>query len=194
MSTVINCKGGADMTAKTKPRELAVSGLMTSIICILSPISMPLPGMVPISLATLSLYLCTYLLGGKRTVICYTVYLALGCIGIPVFSGFTGGLSRLVGPTGGYLIGYFAIIVSEGAMVKHFPSNKTLHIVGMVFGTVVCYLFGTAWLCLIQNISFVSGLFAGVLPFIPGDAAKIAAVCAIAPIMRSRLEKAGLLR
>ena len=181
------------MSAKTKTHELATIGLMTSIICILSPISVPLPGMVPISLATLALYLCTYLLGGKRTLICYTVYLALGCVGIPVFSGFTGGLSRLVGPTGGYFVGYFAIIICEGAFIKHFPNFKALHILGMVLGTVICYLFGTAWLCMIQNTDFVSGLFAGVIPFIPGDAAKIAAVSAIAPVMRRRLEKAGLL-
>ena len=181
------------MSARFKTRELATVGLMTSVISILSPISVPLPGMVPISLATLALYLCTYLLGCKRTLICYTVYLALGSVGIPVFSGFTGGISRLIGPTGGYFIGYFAIILCEGAFIKRFPRSKALHILGMVLGTAVCYLFGTAWLCLIQNIGFASGIFAGVLPFIPGDAAKIAAVSAIAPVMRRRLEKAGLL-
>ena len=182
------------MSAKLKTHELTAMGLMTSIICILSPISVPLPGMVPISLATLALCLCTYLIGGKRTFLCYAVYLTLGSVGIPVFSGFTGGLSRLVGPTGGYFIGYFAIIICEGAFLSRFPDSKALHILGMALGTVICYLFGTAWLCLIQNIDFVSGLFAGVLPFIPGDAAKIAAVSAIAPVMRRRLEKAGLLR
>jgi len=182
------------MSAKISTHELATIGLMTSIISILSPISVPLPGMVPISLATLSLYLCTYLLGTKRTLICYIVYLALGCIGIPIFSGFTGGLSRLIGPTGGYFIGYFAIIIFEGAAIKRFSNIKALHILGMVTGTVICYIVGTAWLCFIQNISFTSGLFAGVFPFIPGDAIKIAAVSSVAPVMRRRLEKAGLLR
>ncbi len=181
------------MSAKRPTRELAVIGLMTSIISIMSPVSIPLPGLVPISLATLSIYLCTYLLDTKRTLICYTVYLALGCVGIPVFSGFTGGVSRLLGPTGGYLVGYFAIIIFEGAALNHFPNSRLLHILGMVSGTAVCYLFGTLWLCFIQKTSLISGLFAGVLPFIPGDTLKIAAVSSIAPIMRSRLEKAGLL-
>ena len=181
------------MSAKKSARSLAVTGLMTSIISIMSPISVPLPGMVPVSLATLALYLCTYLLGTKRTLICYCVYLALGCVGIPIFSGFTGGFSRLLGPTGGYFAGYFAIIIFEGTALKYFPNSKALHIFGMILGTAVCYMFGTIWLCFIQRIDFVSGIFAGVLPFIPSDAVKIAAVSAIAPVMRCRLEKAGLL-
>jgi len=181
------------MPRKSYIRGITVSGLMTAIICIISPISLPLPGMVPVSLATLTLYLCTYLLGTQRAIICYSVYMMLGCVGLPFFAGFTGGISRLIGPTGGYLIGYFLIIIAEGTAIKYFPQNKAAHISGMFLGTILCYLLGTVWLCFIQHIGFVSGITAGVLPFIPGDVLKIAAVSITAPTIRSRLEKAALL-
>ena len=181
------------MPIKNSTRETVLLGLMTALLCIMSPFSVPLPGMVPISLATLAVYYCTYLMGLRRAAVCYAVYLALGCVGLPVFSGFTGGAARLIGPTGGYFIGYFTIILCEGWMLKLFPKSLWTHISGMVIGTLLCYILGTAWLCFIQKISFAAGLTAGVLPFVIGDTAKIIAVSVTAPVIRFRLEAAGLL-
>ena len=181
------------MPTKNSTRETVLLGLMTALLCIMAPFSVPLPGMVPISLATLAIYCCTYLMGLRRASICYAVYLAIGCVGIPVFSGFTGGIARLIGPTGGYFIGYFVIILCEGWALKQFPNSLSAHITGMIIGTALCYLFGTAWLCFIQKIGFVAGIAAGVIPFLVGDALKIAAVSVTAPVIRLRLSKAGLL-
>lgn len=186
-------KRGDTMPTKNKTRETVLLGLMTALLCIMAPFSVPLPGMIPISLATLAIYCCTYLIGLRRAAVCYFVYLALGCVGLPVFSGFTGGAARLLGPTGGYFLGYFAIILCEGWALKRFHNSLFMHIAGMVSGTVICYILGTVWLCFIQQIGFAAGLAAGVLPFIVGDALKIIAVSVTAPVIRSRLEKAGLL-
>lgn len=181
------------MRTRKPVRELTVIGMMTAVLCILAPFSLMLPGMVPISLATLALYFFPYILGGKGSALCCLIYIIIGAAGLPVFSGFSGGISRLAGPTGGYIIGYFAIILIESAAIRRFPDKKSAHIIGMVSGTALCYLLGTAWYCFLTKITLSAALTVAVLPFIPADAAKIAAASALAPIVSSRLQKAGCL-
>ena len=84
---------------------ITVTALMTAVTCILAPLSIPI-GPVPISLTNLAIYISLYLLGWKRGTISYLIYLLIGLVGIPVFSGFTGGPAKLAGPTGGYIIDY----------------------------------------------------------------------------------------
>ena len=92
---------------KSNIYNLTTMALMTAVICILGPLSIPLPmSPVPISFTNLAIYFAVMLLGWKRGTISYIVYLFIGLVGIPVFSGFTGGPGKLVGPTGGYLIGF----------------------------------------------------------------------------------------
>ena len=79
---------------------ITVTALMTAVTCILAPLSIPI-GPVPISLTNLAIYISLYLLGWKRGTISYLIYLLIGLVGIPVFSGFTGGPAKLAGPTGG---------------------------------------------------------------------------------------------
>ena len=86
-------------------RQLAVIGVMTAVTCILAPFSLPI-GPVPISLTNLAIYFSLYVLGTKYGCVSYLVYLLIGFIGVPVFSGFTSGPGKLLGPTGGYLIGF----------------------------------------------------------------------------------------
>ena len=86
-------------------KQLTQIGLMTAIICIVGPFSIPLPfSPVPLSFTTLAIYLAVFVLGMKHGTCSCFLYLLLGTIGLPVFSGFSGGLSRLAGPTGGYLV------------------------------------------------------------------------------------------
>ena len=181
------------MAKSTTNREICLLGLMTALLCVISPFSIPLLGMVPISLCTLIIYLITYLLGTRRAFICCAVYLVIGCVGLPVFSGFSGGFAKLLGPTGGYMIGYFAIVLFQGELAKRFSNSVLSNLIGMTLGTAVCYALGTTWLCFVQKIGFISGLFAGVIPFLTGDIIKIAAVCIIAPSILRRLRSAGLL-
>ena len=181
------------MSAKSSIKELTVIGLMTAVLCILAPFSFMLPGLVPGSLATLVIYFYPYLLGARRSTVCCLIYIILGAVGLPVFSGFTGGLPRLAGPTGGYIIGYFWIILFENSALKRFPNMRAAHVIGMVMGTIGCYILGTIQLALSAGLSFTAALMAGVIPFIPADAVKIAITVIIAPTICSRLEKAGSL-
>ena len=90
---------------RSKTYEITMTALMAAVTCILAPLSIPI-GPVPISFTNLAIYLSLYLLGWKRGTISYLIYLLIGLIGLPVFSGFTGGVGKLAGPTGGYIIGF----------------------------------------------------------------------------------------
>ena len=99
-------------------KSLTLIGLMTAVTCILGPLSIPLPfSPVPISFTNLAIYLSVFVLGMKKGTVSYIVYLLLGMVGLPVFSGFTGGLGKLAGPTGGYLAGFIFLAIIAGFCV-----------------------------------------------------------------------------
>ena len=137
---------------------------------------------MPISLTNLVIYFSLYLIGTRSTFISYIVYLLLGLVGLPVFSGFTGGPGKLAGPTGGYLIGFLLTILIAGAFVNRKETGdgslpharkKWIDLTGLILGTIVVYALGTIWLSVQSGIGFKAALLAGVIPFIPGDLVKI---------------------
>ena len=164
---------------------MTLIGVMTAVTCILGPLAIPIPiSPVPISFTNLAVYITLYVLGMKAGTLSYLAYLLIGLAGIPVFSGFTGGPAKMAGPTGGYLIGFLFMAVIAGFFMDRFPKKYYLHAVGMVLGTLVCYLFGTLWLCFQMNLSFGAGLMSGVVPYLPGDAAKIIMALILGPALR----------
>lgn len=178
-------------------RQMTLIGLMTALICIMAPFSLPLPfSPVPLSLCTFAIYLAILLLSPKNAVLCVLLYLLLGLVGMPVFSGFTGGIGRLLGPTGGYLVGYLLLAAIGGFFtgIGKYPSAlyKLFTLLGMILGTFSCYLLGTLWLCLQSNLSFLSALLTTVVPFLPGDFLKMAAALVLGSSLRSRLQQAGV--
>ena len=161
-------------------KEMTLTALVTAVTCILAPFSIPIPiSPVPISLTNLVLYLSIFVLGMKYSTISYLIYLLLGFVGLPVFSGFSGGIGKLAGPTGGYLVGFILLTMIAGFCAERFRGNLPLIATGMVAGTAVTYLFGTVWLCVQMHISFVSGLSIGVFPYLIGDTVKIIVACVV---------------
>lgn len=175
----------------SKAYQLTIIGVMAAVICILGPLSIPI-GVVPISLTNLAIYVALYALGIKKGTLSYIIYMLIGFAGIPVFSGFTAGPGKLLGPTGGYLIGFIFMALIAGFFIDKFFKNWFICIIGMVLATSVCYIFGTAWLAYQANISASAALAAGVIPFIPGDLIKILIAAILGPQIRSRLIKANL--
>ena len=112
------------------------------------------------------------------------LYLLLGATGLPVFSGFAGGLGKLAGPTGGYLLGFIFMTLAAGFMVERFPDRIFLHGIGMAVGTAICYLFGTVWLAEQMSLTFTAALGVGVIPYLPGDAVKILLAVILGPKLR----------
>lgn len=174
-----------------KTYMLTVTALMTAVTCVLAPMSIPI-GPVPISLTNLAIYMAIYLLGWKMGTVSYLIYLLIGAVGVPVFSGFTGGLAKFAGPTGGYIIGFIPMAIIAGLVIEKFGS-RIIQFFGMAVGTAVCYAFGTAWFCILMKTDVVAALSTCVFPFIPGDIVKMVIALVFGPMLRLRLQKAGLL-
>ncbi len=176
----------------SKTRMITFSALMAAVICVLGPISLLLPiSPVPISLSILAIFAAVYAVGMKYGVVSTLLYIMLGLVGLPVFSSFSGGAGKLLGPTGGYIIGYVFTALIAGAFIDRFENRRALQIVGMALGVFVCYVFGTAWLAYQGGMSFSAALVAGVIPFIPADCVKIAIAAAFGPKLRAAVRKAA---
>lgn len=179
---------------KKKTVSLALISIMAAITCILGPLSIVIPiSPVPISLTNLAIYLTVIILGCKKGTISYLIYLLIGFVGLPVFSNFSSGPAKLLGPTGGYLIGFIFMAFISGLFVDRFRGKTHMYIVGMVLGTVVTYVIGTGWLAYQIHSSFGAALSLGVFPFIPGDMIKIVIATILGTTIKKQLIKSGLL-
>lgn len=181
-----------ELQRKAKISALARAAVMTAVICVLAPLSFPI-GPIPISTATLAIYLSVYLLDWKWATGSLLVYLVIGMIGMPVFSGFTGGLGKLMGPTGGYIIGYFPMAILSGLIVGK-CSRRWVQFLGLVLGTAACYALGTARFCFESQTPLRAAMTACVYPFLPGDLLKIVLAMTIGPMIRKQLVRAGLMK
>lgn len=178
------------MKKKTLYR-LTSCALMAALLCILAPVSIQI-GPVPVTLATLVLYLSVWVLDTKGCVISAAVYLLLGAAGVPVFAGYSGGFSAIAGPTGGYLLGYLLLVLVAGLIKKAVRSRVILTGLGMIAATVVLYAFGTIWFIIQTKSDMVYALSVCVLPFIGFDLAKIVIACAAGKPVSDALVKSEL--
>ena len=96
-----------------KTRDMTLIAVMAALICVAGPLTIP-AGPIPLSLATFAVYMAGSVLGKKRGTIAVALYLMIGIIGVPVFSGFSGGFQKLAGVTGGYLVGYLPCAYLSG--------------------------------------------------------------------------------
>lgn len=177
------------ISKKISTSTMAVVALMTAVLCVLAPFSIPV-GPIPVSLATLGLYLAVIILGGKKATIVCLMYLLIGFVGLPVFSGFSGGPAKLVGPTGGYFLGYLLLTMIAGWFVDKLPRKRGMCLLGLVIGTAACYTVGTVWLAVQMELDFGAALMVGVVPFLVGDAMKIFVVVWCGPKIREQIFKA----
>lgn len=160
-------------------QKLTLAALMSALCAILSQIQIPLPP-IPASLSLLSVHLAGALLGGAWGAAAIGGYVFLGAIGVPVFAGFAGGVSVLFGPTGGFLWGYMLCAFASGQIIRRFGFFRRALWLGMITGTLLCYLCGTAWFMFITGSTLLSALSVCVLPFLAGDALKIALAVSLA--------------
>jgi biotin transport system substrate-specific component len=179
------------MEKKSNVYQMSIIGIMAAVICILGPLSIPI-GVVPISFTNLAIYFVLYTLGMKKGTISYIVYMLIGFAGLPVFSNFSSGPSKLLGPTGGYIIGFMFMALIAGFFIDKYSNKWYLCFAGMVLGTAVCYAFGTTWLSYQAHLPASKALAAGVIPFIPADLVKILIATFIGPQIRNGLIKANL--
>jgi biotin transport system substrate-specific component len=148
----------------------------------------PLPP-VPVTLQTFFMALAAVLLGPRLGAVSQSVYVLLGVIGLPVFAGGKAGLGVLLGPTGGYLAGFVAgawltgLIAKTGAQ----PAGALRTALAVAAGYAVVYLLGMSGLCVLARLSPLKAFSAGVVPFLVGDALKVAAVTMLAVRLQDRV-------
>lgn len=175
-------------------RRMALAGLLTAVICVLSPFALHIPfSPVPISLGILAVFFVICVAGMKLGTISVLIYILLGLAGVPVFTDFTAGPAKLLGPTGGYIIGYIFLALIGGFFIDRFGRRPLLCIPGLILGTLVCYLFGTLWFQYQFQITFFQALMQAVVPYIPVDLVKLVLAMSLGFQIRRRLIRAGLL-
>ena len=158
------------------PKNIAYMALFSALTAICSWIS--IPTLVPFTLQTFAIFLMVGLLGTKRSLLSILIYLLLGAIGLPVFAGFSGGLGILFGATGGYLIGFFFLVLTAGLIINRFGHSFPILIAAFFCGLLVCYCFGTAWFLIVYArntgpIGLGTALSWCVIPFLLPDTIKI---------------------
>ncbi|NLJ26720.1 MAG: biotin transporter BioY [Deltaproteobacteria bacterium] len=153
----------------------------------------PIPiGPVPIVLQNLFVLLAGLLLGGRWGFTSIGIYLLVGAVGMPVFTGGKGGVAHFIGPTGGYLIGFALCAFVTGWISEKASGRTSYDILAVITGSLLVYACGVPWLKAVTAMSWNKALVAGMLPFLMGDALKAALAVilarAIRPVLHRQLE------
>lgn len=163
------------MKNNSKIKDMAYISLFTALICISAWITVPT--VVPFTLQTFGIFLALSVLGGKRGFASILLYTALGAVGLPVFSGFRGGIGALTGVTGGYIFGFVATGLIYYLGEKLFRKKKITQIVFLLLGLIACYAIGTVWFSCVYTGSEVKSILSilstCVFPFIIPDLIKL---------------------
>lgn len=159
-------------------KDMVLIALFSAIIVICSLIT--IPSIIPFTLQTFAVFLCLNILGAKKGLISILIYILLGVAGLPVFSGFNGGLGALLNVTGGYIIGFIfsALAFWLITAMLNKKASKIVNLITSFIGLITCYIFGTLWYVLLfikngDTISFTGAFTICVLPFIIPDIFKI---------------------
>lgn len=168
-----------------KLQRMTLCALFAALTALCAQVALPI-GPVPVNFGLLPLLTCAALLPPRYAAATALLYIAMGAIGLPVFAGMAGGPGVLVGPTGGYLLGYVVCTALAATLIQ-----RRFHpLAAMTLGIGTCYLLGTLWLMRTANLTLLQALLTGTLPFIPGDAAK--ALVAYRLSLRLRKVRPGL--
>jgi biotin transport system substrate-specific component len=179
-------------------RALALSCLFAALLCAGAYISIPLPLIpVPLTLSNLFAVLAGLLLGPLWGGGAVLLYLGIGALGFPVFSGGRGSIAHFAGPSGGYLVGYLAAALLAGLVARRSGGKRSgwRTAIGSSLGFAAILCLGAAGLKLLGGLGWDKAAAVGILPFLPGDALKavLAALAAakLGPFVDSLLEKGG---
>jgi biotin transport system substrate-specific component len=189
----------SNLPARAELERIAATAAFTALITVGAYLSFPLPGSpVPVVVQNFFVIVAGMLLGPRHGVAAVAVYLVLGAVGFPVFSGGSGGVAHLVGPTGGYLLGYLPAVFVSGALLRHKSrAGLGLRAIGAAgkvdatdaaretglgrvaaaagLGFALVYLCGVPVLMLVTGLGLGPALAVGFLPFFPGDVLKAVA-------------------
>ena len=172
-----------------KTKDMTLIAVMAALICVAGPLTIPV-GPIPLSLATFAVYLAGSVLGRKKGTLAVALYLLIGIIGVPVFSGFSGGFQKLAGVTGGYLVGYLPCAYLSGVGAeKRDRIGWWFHPLMMTAGTILLYTVGTVVFMLHTGNALGAALGLCVVPFLIGDGIKITAAALLTMPVRKAVKQ-----
>ncbi|MCX7027364.1 MAG: biotin transporter BioY [Spirochaetes bacterium] len=182
----------ASRIMETNASELTkavLSCLFAALISIGAYIALPLPGTpVPIVLQNLFIIMAAAVLGPGWGFLSVVIYLIFGLVGMPVFSGGTGGIAKFLGPTGGYLVGYLPASFVIGLIADRGKRTFLSLIFAGFAGMTIVYCFGITWIKLSVGLPWGKALASGLIPFLPGDLAKILLAAFLVPRIRAGMD------
>ena len=158
-------------------RDLVMIAFMAAILCVCAWITIPFT--VPFTMQTFAVFCAVLLLGGLKGTFSILLYLLLGIVGLPVFSGFQGGIGHVLGPTGGYMVGFLLTGLAFILMKPLIEKNRRFRYLALIIGLAACYLFGSLWFWIVytskgQTMGLWKILTVCVLPYIIPDLLKMA--------------------
>lgn len=156
---------------KLKTSQLTLCSIFAALSAVLSQIAVPI-GPVPITLTHVSIFLAAGLLGAKYGTLSQVAYVIIGAIGLPVFSGFHGGLGWLLGPTGGFIWGYLICTFVTGFLIERLGTTLKVMIPAMYVGWLATYVCGVLWYMFQADVHLAAAVSACALPFLLGDVIK----------------------
>ena len=171
-------------TKKLTVRDLTSIAMMSVIIAVCSWLTVPF--VVPFTMQTFAVFFALEYLGGRRGIAAVALYILLGIVGLPVFSGFTGGVGHLMGPTGGFIIGFILSAMIYWLGERFISDNVRRHIALMLICLAACYALGTVWFAMVYKTSIFAALCSCVFPFIVPDIIKILLVTLVVKRLNKR--------
>ena len=169
---------------------MVVTGVMAALLIVLSQISIPLPTGIPVTLQTLAVALCGYVLGPVLGTLSVGVYLALGAVGLPVFAGFSGGLGSFVGMTGGYLWAFLPMAFLCGLGARR--GGKAWALLLGALGLAVCHLCGAFQFAAVMSLSPWQAFLTASAPYLIKDALSLVLAYGAAEALLYALKRARL--
>ncbi len=172
-------------------KNMVYIALFTAIAAVLSQIALPLPTNVPITLQTFAVALTGFFLGWKNGTAALVVYVLLGAVGAPVFSGFKGGLGVLTGYTGGFIIGFVLMAAVCGIAVKLFKPQELkgkllINLIGIA-GLLLDHIIGVVWYSAVAEINLAKSFLVVSVPFLAKDIISVIAAYLISEELIKRL-------
>lgn len=175
---------------KLSIQELSAIGMFTSILAILSILQIPMPSGVPLTLQTFAVALIGYMLGSKKSLLCILLYLLIGFLGLPVFTGMTGGIGKLFSFTGGFLYGFLFLAFFCGTKLRF--KNKFFALIFGYLGLLFCHSLGILHYAFLTKSHILQAFFLVSLPYLAKDILLVSAAYFVSLILRKTIGKTGM--
>lgn len=164
-----------------------LAALFAAMIGVLTLISIPTPSGIPVTFQTFAVALSGSILGRKYGFEAVMIWLSLGALGLPVFSGMTGGLGQIIGVTGGFLIGFIPMVILCGTEKSH-----VINICLSMSGLLICHIFGSIWFSFVSETKLTAAFLTASIPYLPKDILSVSAAYGISAIIKKRLKLNGV--